>query len=126
VSPLEHTPPTTTPTTTPTTRPRTDRDEQSVGGSTAAAHGTGTGDQAGSRALVSVDELLADLDAHAVLADLHADTTTSAATGTAGGATGSPGGGDGDGEAGRSQASRLVALAQEAYDLVLGTDGRAY
>jgi hypothetical protein len=75
---------------------------------------------------VSVDELLADLDAHAVLADLHADTTTSAAVATAGGATGSAGGGDGDGEAGRSQASRLVALAQDAYDLVLGTDGRAY
>jgi hypothetical protein len=73
-------------------------------------------------------EILADLDAGAVLDELHAEHDQAAgqnavaAPDTAGSKAAGGGGDDGK----QSQASRLVAMAIDAYELVLGEDGRPY
>ena len=63
-------------------------------------------------------EILTDLDAATVLAQLHGEHDQAAAEAP----IRAPAGDDGKG----SQASRLVAMAEESYDLVLGEDGRPY
>jgi hypothetical protein len=73
-------------------------------------------------------EILADLDADAVLDQLHAEHDQAAGQDAAAAPDntgGKPAGGGGD-DGKQSQASRLVAMAIDAYELVLGEDGRPY
>ena len=93
----------------------------------ATATATATTRTTPSMTRTTAEEILTDLDAAAVLRELHAEHDQAAA-GT-GEEPGEQQGGEGagaDGDQKRSQASRLVALAEESYDLVLGADGKAY
>jgi hypothetical protein len=65
----------------------------------------------------TAQDILNDLDAHAVLSDLHHEHDQAAEDIAAT---------SNDPDKKASQASRLVALAQESYDFVLGTDGKPY
>lgn len=68
------------------------------------------------RPVPTAQEILDELGARTVLYDLHADHDQAT--------TKTPAGGGDDGKS--SQASRLVAMAEETYNLVLGEDGRPY